>query len=165
MFPKDALSQKLMARANACDPLPNSGTVIDRSKNLMRVIYDFTVNGGAVGTIPLVDDQGNAAILPQGAIVTNVTAHVLVAGTTSASGTLALGSNISAATTDLMGATAMASLTLGAFVAGTPVGTAATWKGPVTAVAGSQIQATIATGALTAGKVAYLVEYVVSTLA
>lgn len=162
MFPKDALSQKNITRANSFDPLPFAGTVMDRTKNFMRVVYDFAVLGGLVSTIPLVDDQGNPAILPQGAIVTNVTAHVITQPTSGGSATVALGSAIAAATTDLMAATAIASLTVG-FVAGTPVGTAATWKGPVTAANGSQMQVTIATAALTAGKIYYMVEYTQST--
>lgn len=170
MFPKDAISQKLLAAMNAKDPYagpqtnnwqPSVGTVVDRTKCFMRAVYDFTVLGGVASTIPLNDDQGNAAVLPQGAIVTNVVAHVITQPTSAGSATVALGSNISAATTDLMAATAKASLTVG-FVAGVPVGTAATWVGPVTGQTGSQIQVTIGTAALTAGKIYYCVEFLIS---
>lgn len=163
MFPKDARSQALLVRGNAFDPLPGIGSVVDKTKCLLRAIYDFTVLGGAIATIPLVDDQGNAAVLPQGAIVTNVVAHVIVAVTSAGAATVSLGSNIAGSVVDLQAATAKATLALGAFVAGVPVGTAATWVGPVTSQNGSQVQVAVAAAALTAGKIAYFIEYVIST--
>lgn len=160
MFPIDTKSQALLARGNNYDPLPGMGTIIHKTKNCMKALYDFSVLGGATGSLLLVDDQGNPAILPLNAIVTNVVCIVLTAVTSAGSATVALGSNIAAATTDLMAATAKASLASG-FVAGVPVGTAATWVGPVTAQAGSQVQATIGTAALTAGKLEYIIEYII----
>lgn len=158
-FPIDTKNQALLGLMNNRDPYPGSGTILHKTKNAVKCIYDFAVLGGAVATIPLVDDQGNPCTLPQNAIVTNVTAYVITAVTSAGSSTTALGSNISSATTDLMSATAKASLSIGAFVAGTPVGTAATWVGPVTAQAGSVVQVTNAVAALTAGKIEYLIEY------
>lgn len=163
MFPKDATSQKNLARANTYDPLPGSGTVIDRTKNMLRAVYDFSVLGGAVGNILLVDDQGNPATLPQGAIVTNVSLHIVTAVTSGGAATLSLGSNIAAAVADLLGATAKATL-VPTFLAGIPVGTVATWIGPVTAVNGSQLQVAVGTAALTAGKIYFMVEYTQSSL-
>lgn len=163
MFPKDAKMQALLARGNNFDPLPGVGSVLDKTKCLLRAIYDFTVSGGAISTILLLDDQGNPAVLPLGAIVTNVVAHAIVAVTSAGAATVSLGSGIAGSVVDLQAATAKASLSLGAFVAGVPVGTAATWVGPVTAQAGSQVQVAIAAAALTAGKVAYFIEYVIST--
>lgn len=159
MFPKDAKSQALIVIADAKDPLPGFGTLMDRTKCHVRAVYDFAVQGGAVGSLNLLDDQGNPCILPQGAIVTNVVLNVITAGTTSASGTLSLGLLTA---TDLLAATAAASIT--GFLAGVPVGTAATWKGPVTSQNGSQITAAIATGALTAGKFYANIEYVINKL-
>lgn len=160
MFPKDATSQKNLARANNYDPLPGSGTVIDRTKCLMRAVYDFAVLGGAISTIPLVDDQGNPATLPQGAIVTSVVAHTVTSVTSSAVTGIAL--NLLTAG-DMQASQVKATLAAGTFVAGTPVGTAATWVGPVTAVGGTQLAVTIITTAVTAGKIYYFVEYVQST--
>lgn len=162
MYPKDALSQKNLSRANAYDPLPGSGTVLDRTKCLMRAVYDFSVLGGAIATIVLNDDQGNPAILPQGAIVTNVVLHVITSVTSAGAATLSLGSGIAASIVDLLAATAKASL-VPTFLAGIPVGTAATFVGPVTAVGGSQLQVAVGTAALTAGKIYFLVEYSQST--
>lgn len=164
MFPKDQTSQKNLARANTFDPLPGSGTIMDRTKNIMVAVYDFAVLGGAISTIPLVDDQGNPAVLPQGAYVTNVVAHVITA-CVGVSGTLSLGTNLAASVVDLVAATAVASLTIGANIAGVPVGTAATWKGPITAVGGNNIVAAIATTPFTAGKVYFVVEYIVLNIA
>lgn len=147
----------LLAAANNDSPLEKIGTEIHRCKNMMKVVYDFSVLGGATGDILLLDDQGNAAILPLNAVVTNVTCSVLTAVTSAGSATVALKLLTSA---DLMAATAKASLASG-FVAGAPVGTAATWVGPVTAQAGTQIKATVGTAALTAGKLNYFVEYVI----
>lgn len=157
MFPNNARGNALLAIENVESPIEGLAMIVHKTKNLLCAVYDFAVLGGAVSSIPLVDDQGNPAILPVGAIVTNVVAYVVTAVTTAASGTLSLGL---LTTTDLQGATAAGTLTLGAKVAGTPVGTAATWVGPVVTTTGTQLQASIATGALTAGKVKYFVEYV-----
>lgn len=157
MFPSDAISQALLAAANAKTPLEGVGTVIHKTKCMVRAVWDFAVQGGAVGTLNLLDEQGNPAIIPKGGFVTNVVLDVVTAATTSASGTGSLGL---LTTTDLLGATAAASIT--GVLAGVPVGTAATWKGPVTAVAGTQITFTIATGALTAGKFNAMIEYVIA---
>jgi hypothetical protein len=147
----------LLAAAIADSPLEGLGLEVHRCKNMMKVIYDFSVLGGAIGDIFLLDDQGNKAILPTGAIVTNTVCNVITAVTSAGSATVALKLLNSA---DLMGATAKASLASG-FVAGVPVGTAATWVGPVTAQAGTQVKATVAVAALTAGKLQFFIEYVI----
>lgn len=157
MFANDSTAQALLAGANSHSPLEGLGTVVHRTKNCIRAVWDFAVQGGAVSTINLLDEQGNPAILPKGAIVTNVVLDVVTPCTTSASGTGSLGLLTA---TDLLAATAAASIT--GFLAGVPVGTAATWKGPVTAVGGTQITFGIATGALTAGKFNAIIEYIVS---
>lgn len=161
MFPKDTVSQKNLARANAYDPLPGSGTIMDRTKCNMVVVYDFAVNGGAISTIPLNDDQGNAAFLPQGAIVTNVVCHVITAVTSSGTTGLALNCLTGG---DLVASQVKGTLTIGAYVAGVPVGTAATRVGPVTAAGGTQVAATIITTAITAGKIYFDIEYVIHNI-
>lgn len=157
MFASDAYAQALLAAANSHTPLEGLGSVIHKTKNCVRAVWDFAVQGGAVGTLNLLDDQGNPCILPKGAYVTNVVLDVVTPCTTSASGTGSLGLLTA---TDLLAATAAASIT--GLLAGVPVGTAATWKGPVTAVGGTQVTMGIATGALTAGKFSALIEYVVA---
>lgn len=163
MFQNDAVAQKLLKVANQDDPLPGIGTVVHKTKNCLKAIYDFTVQGGAVSTIPLLDDQGNPAILPQNAYVTNVVAVASVAPLSSGSATVSLGSNLSGSVVDLQAATAKATLALNAAVAGVPVGTAATWVGPITGQSGLQVQVAIAVAALTAGKINYFIEYVIMT--
>lgn len=122
------------------------------TKTTLCAIYDFAVQGGATGDVKLLDDQGNPAELPLGAIITNVIAHAIAAVTTSDSGTLALKANSSA---DLMTAKADSALTLNALAAGVPVGTAAT---AVRLTAKRRITGTIANN-LTAGKVAFYIDY------
>jgi hypothetical protein len=141
-------------RLNKWAPVELMGQYLHQKRGVLKCVYDFSVNGGAVSTIALVDDAGNPAILPIKAIVTQVYSDTVTAVTTSASGTLSLGANT---TTDLYAATAAASFT--GIQAGTPVGTAATM---VKLTAQRTISATIATGALTAGKVNYFVEFVIS---
>lgn len=164
MLPKDLKSQQLLTEYDNNDPDPHLGTFLNKTKCAMVAVYDFASNGGVIGTIPLNDDLGNPAKLPPGAIVTNVVANVITQPTSLGAATVGLGSNISGATADLMAQTAKASLPVG-FVAGAPVGTAASWVGPIPASDfGLQVQATIAAAALTAGKIYYNIEYVINKL-
>lgn len=127
----------------------------------VRQIWDFAVNGGAVGTINL------DVLLPEGAIVTGGFIHVLTAVTTSASGTLSFGLNT---TTDLLAATAAGSLTANAILPLLPSFTAALDGNaaaggvgnatPLRLTAERELKAAIATGALTAGKVAVYLEFI-----
>lgn len=68
MFPPDAKSQALIKIANVDDPLPGIGTIINQHKNMIKCVWNFAVLGGAVGSIGLLDDQGNACVLPTGAL-------------------------------------------------------------------------------------------------
>lgn len=123
-------------------------------KKIARGIYDFSVNGGAVGSTVILLPQDN--LLPDNAIITNVYVDVLTTCTSGGSATVGLRLNSG---TDALGATAVASLTAGAIIAGTPDGTAANM---VKLTADRNITVVIATAALTAGKFAVFVEYVVS---
>lgn len=140
-------------RMNATAIQQGLGSELHKTKNNVRGVYDFTTQGGAVSQISILDTDGKAVVIPSGAIVTNVIAHVITAVTTSASGTLGLTAN---SASDLCGDTAAGTLTLNALVAGVPVGTAAT---AVRLTAERTLKAEIKTGALTAGKVAFYVEY------
>ena len=155
------LNPALYTRAQAYDPIAGLGDEISENLNYKRFVYDFTVLGGAVATIPLLDEQGNAAVLPLASLVLSVIVDVVVAVTSGGSATVALGCN---GTTDLLGATAKASLGTG-LVAGVPVmtaatavkivsgsGTAATLQRRNFSVVGQAVTATIGTAALTAGK-------------
>lgn len=102
-----------------------------------RDIYDFTVHGGAISTIKL------PLVVPDNAIITECIVDVITDPTSAGSATIALGLNT---TTDLLAATAIASVT-GVVVAKDQ---AAAFK----LTAERQLQVTIATAALTAGKMA-----------
>ena len=149
----------LVARANATDPLPGIGKQINQCKNVMKCIYDAPSLGGAAGDILLLDDQGAPAILPKGAVVTNVFAYVKTAPTVCTSIALKL-----LATADCMAATAIGSLTAGIFWKGKPVEPSAgaantTAVGPVTAAGGTQMKVTIAGSTETTAHIVYIVEY------
>jgi len=126
----------------------------------VAAIWDFSVHGGAIGTINL------DVLLPSNAIVYKGYLHVLNAVTTSASGTLSVGLN---STTDLIGATAAGSLTANAILPLLPSYTAAldgnaaaggvANSAPIRLTAERELKVAIATGALTAGKVAIVLEY------
>lgn len=149
----------LIARANQTDPLPGIGTEINQCKNVLKCVYDATVLGGVAGDIVLKDSEGNTATLPKGAIVTRALAYVVTAPTVCTSIALKL-----LATADLMAATAIGSLTIGALWNGKPVDPVAaaaftTFVGPVTAAGGTTVKVTIAGSTETTAKIVYLLEY------
>lgn len=129
-------------------------TIVKNHKHVMRALYDFSVVGGAVSTINLKDEDGKDAVVPNKAIITSVFIDTLTAPTSGGAATIALGAN---STTDLKAATAIASYT--GIIAGVPVGTAAT---AVKLTNDRTITATVATAALTAGKIYVLIEYILS---
>ncbi len=129
--------------------------LITQTVHVAKAKYDFAVQGGAVGAITLVGDDGKAVVLPSKAVVVDCIIDVITPATTSASGTLALSTGQSAA--DLKAALAAASYT--GRVACIPVGTAAS---AIKLTADRTMVGAIATGALTAGKLYVLVQYVMS---
>lgn len=145
-------SSALRTKMNTCAPLEGSGTELHRTLNCIKGVWDFAVQGGAVGTLNLLDDMGNDCILPSDAIVVNGTIDVLT-GMTSAggAGTVALGLN-----TNVDIKAAVDADTLSGLVATIPVGTAAT---SVKLTAQRQLKLTIAVEALTAGKIAVFLQY------
>ena len=159
----------LVARANSASPLDGPvlagmnrgiGTEINQCANRIKAVWNFAALGGAIGTIPLLDDQGNAAILPLGAIVVGFLAYIVTAPV-GASGTI--GATLLTAN-DLMAQTAITSLTAGVVWQGKPVtgGAAAAWTvvGPVTAKLGTQVGMKIATTAMTAGLINFYIDYI-----
>lgn len=146
----------LLNRMNQMSQKVQLGTELNNCKNNIKGVYSFAASGGAVGDITLKDEDGAALVLPAGAIITNVIAHVVTACTSGGSATVALKANSAA---DLCAATAVASLTSNALIAGVPVGTAAT---AVRLTAQRTLKVTVATAALTAGKIHYFIEYMLS---
>ncbi len=129
--------------------------MLERTYNL-RCKYDFAVQGGAVGSVNLLNPSGAACKVPKNAIIQNVLIDVVTAGTTSASGTMALTAQTAG---DLKAALAAASYT--GLLDGIPVDTAAT---SIKLTADRTIIGTIATGALTAGKWYVHIRYIMSAI-
>lgn len=156
MFNQNQIALGYPARANVYDPLPTIGTTIHQTKCLIKTRYSFAVQGGATGTVALVDDIGNTATLPLDTYVTNVVLTVGTSLASSASGSF----GINLLTTGDLYATAT-TITAGTLYAGVPVGTAATWKGPVTSQQGTAPVGAITVGALTAIDVTPFIEFVI----
>lgn len=135
----------LLTRCNKATPHEGLGTELNGMGNQLKAIYDFSVSGGAIGDIALLDSEGNAATLPSGAIITKVLVDVITAPTSLGAATVALKAQTAA---DLLAATAKASVT--GLLDGVPVATAAT---SIKLTADRQVYATVAVAALTAGKI------------
>lgn len=139
-------------------PFKNDGVQV------AEYVWDFDVDGGAVGKI-ILSNKANKSPIPVGAIIKSVVVKVLTAVTTSDSGTLAVGNGDNAA--GYVAATAAGSLTDNALFNGWDVDSALLWDGTndhaiylnVLDANDGEVSVTIATGALTAGKVLVLVEY------
>lgn len=133
--------------------------------HVQEYVYDFDVDGGAVGAIAL-SSKDNKSVLPVGAVVKRVTALVKTAFTSGGSATLAWGN-----TDDADGysgaAIAVASLTAGALFNGYDNGAALLWDDTndhpidvyVADAADGAFSVTIGTAAMTAGKAVFMVEY------
>lgn len=128
-------------------------TVVSNRIHIAKAKYDFAVQGGAIGTGNLVGEDGKSVVLPNKAVVVDCLLDVLTAGDTAAAGTIALGTG--QAGNDIKAALAAASYT--GRVACVPVGTAAT---AIKLTADRTMTYTIATGAITAGKVWVYVYYI-----
>lgn len=141
-----------LAFFNKWAPLAGLGSVLAKDKMTMRCTYDFTVLGGAIGSVILRDAEGNPAVLPDKAVITQVYIDTITTPTSGGAATIAINANSAG---DLKAALAIASYT--GIIAGIPVGTAATM---VKLTAQRNIVATIAAFVLTAGKFDVFVDYV-----
>ncbi len=139
-----------MAKARLGDIL------MKRSERSIKCVYDFAKKGGAIGAIVLVDEQGMACKIPNKAIVRDVLIDVITAPTSGGSATIAIGSGTMSAS-NFKAATAIASYT--GLVAGIPIGSAAT---AVKMTSDQSPKITIATAALTAGKLNVHIKYQLS---
>lgn len=113
-------------------------------------LYDFAVDGGAVGAITLRGDS-----VPSGAIIIDVLIHVDTALTSGGGATVSLGAETATG------------LNAAAAVSGAPWSTTGAKRGgltattaPVKTTAVRPVTATIATAALTAGKFSVYVDFV-----
>ena len=131
------------------------GSILDRTPNVVRGRLDIAVQGGAVGSLNLLEDLNDTLSLikiPDNAIITKVTVDILTAMASAGNlGTIALTSEGSG---DLLAA--VDADTLSGLVAGIPVGTAATM---IKMTAERTLLAEVAVEALTAGKIDVIVEF------
>lgn len=120
------------------------------SRKIARGLYEFALDGGAVGDITLRGDS-----LPSGAIILDSWVHVDTALTSGGAATVAIKTEGAA---DINAADAISGApwsTTGAKRADLTATTA-----PVKTTAARNIVATVATAALTAGKFSVIIEYV-----
>lgn len=127
------------------------GSLIRYGYNTAYGLYDFSVQGGALGS------QDLGLSLPLGAIIRNVFFDVVTQPVSLGSATVAFSAQSAG---DLKAALAIASWTVGRIV-GLPVH--ATVSTYIKLTAARTLTATIATAALTAGKIAVYVDYVQPT--
>jgi hypothetical protein len=122
---------------------------------MAKAVYNFAVDGGAVGAItPVISDT-----IPANAIVYGGLMNPTTALTSGGSATIAVGTTAGSSATALKAATAVASYTIDAIMALVPVMTAAT---AFKMTAAGQINITVATAALTAGVLEIFVLYFVA---
>lgn len=135
--------------------------VIEQDVRDLRLTYDFSVSGGALGVLKLpiaktpASSSQVSATLPKGAIVVGCYIDVITTPTSGGSATISIGTGQTA--TDILGATAIASYT--GIVACTPTGSAAT---AIKLTADRVPTITIAVAALTAGKFNVHIQYALS---
>lgn len=127
-------------------------TVGKGTKGVVKAIYDFSVHGGAIGTINLLPGDD---LIPDNAIITNVIIDVVTAPTSLGSATVAFGS---ASAGDILGTTAIAALPIG-LDDGVPDNTA---TNAVKLSADTNLSIVIGTAALTAGYIVVFAEFVIS---
>lgn len=144
-------------------PLVLGSQIVRKGQRIAKGVYDFAVQGGAIGTISLYDPvygKKQALYIPPAAIIVRVLIDVITTPTSGGSATIALTSGVTAA--DILAATAYGSVT--GLVDGKPIHSAATAiKIPATtANPGLSPSIVIATAALTAGKFNAHIEYYLS---
>jgi len=144
----------LLNKMNSVASKVRLGSLLDGQKGSVRAKYDFAVQGGAVGAISLLDEEGNAVTLPDNAIITNAIIDVITPPTSASTPTIAVGV---AAANDLKTATAIASFT--GILQGIPDGTVAA---AIKTEAEETLTMTIAGTTLTDGKFIVFADYVVS---
>ncbi len=147
-------AQKL--RFDNTAPFEGLDKLLNQKKGVLKCKYSFASQGGAVSTILLLDENGDAALLPDKAIITDVYLDIITACVSAGgTGTIALNANSAG---DLLAA--VDADTLSGIAAGIPAGTAAT---SVKLTAARQIALAIATAALTAGVFDVYVEFVLGS--
>lgn len=129
--------------------------LVKESVHTLHLIWNYSTNGGAVGTSNLLGEDGKAAKLPSGAIVRDCLISVETSLNGLSGATIALGTG--QAGNDLKAALAFGSYT--GLVACIPVGTAAT---AIKLTADRTPTVTIGTSTISAGKMSIWVDYVLN---
>lgn len=125
---------------------------------VLKLVYDYSKDGGAVGTIGLRDENHNLVKIPKGAIISGCLIDQITTPTSGGSATIALNTGLGTAG-DIKDATAYGSFT--GLVACVPVGSAAS---SIRTTIDTSPSMAIATAALTAGKINVLLYYFLSDL-
>lgn len=145
--------------------------LVDKTVHVLRGLWDFNTQGGAVSTINLTDIDGKVASLPPGAIVQDCV--ILVDNALTSGGAAKISLSTGLLGEDLMPATAYSSFATNDKIAGCQLvsGTLSTWvklpgnyTSEYTAGYTSSYTPTMSiTGAaLTAGKIRLLLKYILS---
>jgi len=148
--PAETEVQFQLNRGSAAMQRTQLGTqVIRRSQRMLRCNYDFSRDGGAVGSTNLKDSEtGQDCKLPSKAIITQVLLHVITGVTSGGAATATITANSAG---DLLNAAAKTTIDVAdEMSAGIPVGTAAT---SVVLTAERTMVWAIGTATFTAGKV------------
>ena len=114
--------------------------------------FQFPAQGGAIGSIQMIDPNGNACFIPKGAVITKVYIDVTTAVTSGGAATIALQVQTAG---DLKAATSYSSFTVG-LLDGIPGNTAAS---SIKMTADQPLTMVIAGAALTGGTINCIVEY------
>jgi hypothetical protein len=138
-----AISRALAGSLSSGKTGKREAAVLEFSKQVATVLYDFSVDGGAVGTVSF------GLKLPANAVVVNVHSDEQTNITSGGAATLKL----VAGSTDLLGATAIASFA--SVKSHNPTD-------PIKLSSASELKMEIGTAALTAGKLRWAVEYYIS---
>lgn len=145
-------SQNKLKGARRRAGAPSAAGAFVGGEAVARAGYDFAIQGGAVGTIPLL----GSTLIPSGAIITRVVINTITPLTSGGSATVALRTEAAA---DLLAATAIGSAPWVA--AGPNTGKPNAKDGSfVLTTAARDVSFVIATAALTAGKADIYVFYI-----
>lgn len=156
-LPSDVESRLNFSATHA--PLVKLGTQVTQKKlNVLKAVYDVSKLGGAtLSTFTLRDAAGGQAVLPKGAIVQRVLIHTPLALTTGSTMTwLSLGVNTPR---DLQWDIPYTAYALNAVMEGRVAGTSTSIR---VAAANSAVVGKLVGGSLSAGKVNFFIEYVLS---
>lgn len=157
MFTNAQVVKSLPTLYDVHSPIEGLAMVAHKAKCVLKCVFDCAIAANlTVASHALVDDLGNPATLPKGAIVTRTYWNAVTAVTSSGSATLAFDLLTAG---DMLAATAKATLSLAALGEGIQDGTVTHF---LQCTADTIPTATVATAALLLGKVNFFIEYVIS---